>query len=197
MTPAEAVDRIVVIGMLPESPIRTRLMKAYDEFQSYARLLPADCDNQLELSVQDVELLTLKERAFFLKGAALILKPRLRERPCICKPDACVFLPVVAFTSILREDVELARKSWKTFARIPRSCAEKFPQITRLLNDEESPNADKKVDSLDLFIAELVGNAEHQRADQGAAIRAAEEIEKEYRINRPIRPPELDPEEGN
>ena len=190
-----AIDLIIIIGMLPKSSVRARLTKEYDDREAYIRLLPAGLGP--ELRPKDLDTLTLKEKASFLKGAALILEPRLRLRDgqdCTCSRP-CVLLPVAAFTSLLREDVELARKAWKDFAQIPRLCAEKFPIIAELVKDDASPNADESAGAFDRFISSFAPPG--SLPSDISPIFAAEKIEKEYRIVRMAGRTELDPEEGN
>ena len=176
-----AIDLIIIIGMLPKSSVRDRITKEYDDREAYIRLLPAGFAG--ELSPKDLDALTPKEKASFLKGAALILEPRLRDgQDCICEPAPCVILPVAAFTSLLREDVELARKAWKDFAQIPRLCAEKFPIIAELVRDDASPNADESEGAFDRFISSFAPPG--SLPSDISPIFAAEGIERKYGIVR-------------
>ena len=80
------------------------------------------------MTIGDVESLAPAAQARFLKGAALILGPGLRNGfHCICNMPAAVMLPVAAFVSLLRADVGRARKAWPAFVKIPRLCAERLP----------------------------------------------------------------------
>ena len=127
-TVAEIIRRITIIGLLPKSAVRSELIAAYDDENALTTLIPAGVTAERELAIRDVETLPPAERVAFLKGAALILGPALRENAyCICNMRAAVILPIAAFTSLLRDDVARARKAWLTFAKIPRLCAERLP----------------------------------------------------------------------
>jgi hypothetical protein len=102
-----------------------------------------------------VEELSLQERVAFLKGASLLLGDRLRPgQDCICNMLAAVILPVAAYASLLREDVALARKTWKTFAKIPRLCAEKL----KIEKEEDDEHLDLRRLTFDQYISELTGD---------------------------------------
>lgn len=125
---AEIIRHVVIIGMLPKSAIRADLISAYAEEEALTTLVPAGFTAERELAIGDVESLSPEVRVAFLKGAALILGPGLREGThCICNMRAAVMLPVAAYASLLRDDIVLARKAWPAFAKIPRLCAERLP----------------------------------------------------------------------
>jgi len=177
---------LILIGQLPRSMTRTELLATYDLSRegeaSLYRLTPRGFFAERELKASDVEALSLAERVAFLKGASLLLGDRLRNGgDCICNMQAIVILPVAAYASILREDVILARKLWKTFANIPRLCAEKL-QLRR--NDDEG-QVDLRRRSFDDFIQELTGmghegfNADEPRL----GVLAADQIEQAYRLS--------------
>lgn len=118
---------LIVIGQLPRSRVREELLAAYDgrddSHNGFHRLIPRGFGVERDLRASDVEELSLQERVAFLKGAALLLGDRLRSgQDCICNMPAAVILPVAAYASLLREDVGLARKTWKTFAKILASA---------------------------------------------------------------------------
>jgi hypothetical protein len=122
---------LILIGQLPRSRARTELLAAYDGLvdtrTDFCRLVPRGFSTERDLKANDVEGLTREERVSFLKGVALLLEGRLISgKHCICHMPAAVILPVAAYASLLREDVGLARKTWKAFAKIPRLCAEKL-----------------------------------------------------------------------
>mgnify|MGYP003333104767 CR=1 FL=1 len=124
----QLILRIILIGMLPKSDLRDELIAAYREERALAALIPAGLTAERELTIGDVESLAPAAQARFLKGAALILGPGLRNGfHCICNMPAAVMLPVAAFVSLLRADVGRARKAWPAFAKIPRLCAERLP----------------------------------------------------------------------
>ncbi len=177
---------IILIGQLSRTATRTELLAAYDLSRkgeaSLYRLTPRGFLAERELKASDVEALSLAERVAFLKGASLLLGDRLRRGgDCICNMQAIVILPVAAYSSILREDVILARKLWKAFANIPRLCAEKL-QLRR--NDDEG-QVDLRRRSFDDFIQELTGmeyegfNADEPRL----GVLAADRIEQAYRLS--------------
>jgi len=177
---------IILIGQLSRTTTRTELLASYDLSRegeaSLHRLTPRGFLAERELKASDVEALSLAERVAFLKGASLLLGDRLRNGgDCICNMQAIVILPVAAYASILREDVILARKLWKTFANIPRLCAEKL-QLRR--NDDEG-QVDLRRRSFDDFIQELTGmghegfNADEPRL----GVLAADQIEQAYRLS--------------
>ena len=127
-TSAEIIRRVVTIGLLPESTVRGELIAAYRDENALTTLIPSGVTVERELEVSDVEGIHPDERVAFLKGAALILGPALREEEyCICNLRAGVILPLAAFASLLRDDVARARKAWPAFAKIPRLCAEHLP----------------------------------------------------------------------
>ncbi len=178
---------IILIGQLSRTATRTELLAAYDLSRkgeaSLYRLTPRGFLAERELKASDVEALSLAERVAFLKGASLLLGDRLRRGgDCICNMQAIVILPVAAYASILREDVVLARKLWKTFANIPRLCAEKL-QLRR--NDDEEGQVDLRRRSFDDFIQELTAKAhvgfDADESRLGAL--AADQIEQAYRLS--------------
>lgn len=177
---------IILIGQLSRTATRTELLAAYDLSRegeaSLYRLTPRGFLAERELKASDVEALSLAERVAFLKGASLLLGDRLRRGgDCICNMQAIVILPVAAYASILREDVVLARKLWKTFANIPRLCAEKL-QLRRY--DEEG-QVDLRRRSFDDFIQELTAKThvgfDADESRLGAL--AADQIEQAYRLS--------------
>ncbi len=178
---------IILIGQLSRTTTRTELLASYDLSRdgeaSLHRLTPRGFLAERELKASDVEALSLAERVAFLKGASLLLGDRLRNGgDCICNMQAIVILPVAAYASILREDIILARKLWKTFANIPRLCAEKL-QLRR--NDDEEGQVDLRKRTFDEFIQELTGmeyegfNADEHRL----GVLAADRIEQAYRLS--------------
>lgn len=176
---------LILIGQLPRTKTRAELLASYDAGRddqvNFYRLTPRGFLAERQLKASDVEALSLAERVAFLKGASLLLGDRLRKGgDCICSMQAIVILPVAAYASILREDAVLARKLWKTFANIPRLCAE------RLLNrhrDEEG-RLDLRKLSFDDFVEELTtddhGLDEVDRSRQG--VRAAERMEEAFQL---------------
>ena len=147
---------LILIGQLPRSTTRAERRGAYDgpgaDQWNFHGLIPRGFSAERRLRASDVEELSLAEKAAFLKGASLLLSDRLRAGgDCICNMQAIVILPVAAYASLLREDVGLARKSWKAFAKIPRLCAERI-ELRR--PDENSP-ADLRGLSFDEFIDRL------------------------------------------
>jgi hypothetical protein len=178
---------IILIGQLSRTATRTELLAAYDLSRegeaSLYRLTPRGFFAERELRASDVEALSLTERVAFLKGSSLLLGDRLRRGgDCICSMQAIVILPVAAYASILREDVVLARKLWKTFANIPRLCAEKL-ELRR--NDEEEGQVDLRRRSFDEFIQELTTKShvgfDADESRLGAL--AADQIEQAYRLS--------------
>lgn len=175
---------LIVIGQLPRSRARDELLAAYDgryeSHNDFYRLIPRGFGLERDLRATDVEDLSLQERVAFLKGASLLLGARLRSsQDCICNMLAAVILPVAAYASLLREDVGLARKSWKTFAKIPRLCAEKL-QIQR---EEGDHHLDLRRLTFDQFITELAGDRpELSEAELGRL--AAERIEEAFELQR-------------
>jgi hypothetical protein len=178
---------IILIGQLSRTATRTELLAAYDLSRegeaSLYRLTPRGFLAERELKASDVEALSLAERVAFLKGASLLLGDRLRRGgDCICNMQAIVILPVAAYASILREDVVLARKLWKTFANIPRLCAEKL-QLRR--NDGEEGQVDLRRRSFDDFIQELTAKTHVGFAADESRLGAlaADQIEQAYRLS--------------
>jgi len=178
---------LILIGQLPRSMTRTELLATYDLSRegeaSLYRLTPRGFFAERELQASDVEALSLAERVAFLKGASLLLGDRLRDGgDCICNMQAIVILPVAAYASILREDVILARKLWKTFANIPRLCAEKL-ELRR--NDEEEGQVDLRRRSFDEFIQELTatGHVGFNADEPRLGVLAADRIEQAYRLS--------------
>jgi hypothetical protein len=175
---------LILIGQLPRSMTRTELLAAYDlscegEASLY-RFLPRGFGAERNLLASDVEELSLVERVAFLKGASLLLGDRLRARvPCICHMPSAVILPVAAYASLLREDVGLARKTWKAFAKIPRLCAEKL-QIEKEEGDE---HLDLRKLTFDQFIAEVTGSRRDLSEVELGRL-AAERIEKAFELER-------------
>ena len=175
---------LILIGQLPRSMTRTELLAAYDlscegEASLY-RFLPRGFGAERNLLASDVEELSLVERVAFLKGASLLLGDRLRARvPCICHMPSAVILPVAAYASLLREDVGLARKTWKAFAKIPRLCAEKL-QIKKEEGDE---HLDLRKLTFDQFITEVTGSRRDLSEVELGRL-AAERIEKAFELER-------------
>ncbi len=178
---------IILIGQLSRTTTRTELLASYDLSRegeaSLYRLTPCGFLAERELKASDVEALSLAERVAFLKGASLLLGDRLRRGgDCICNMQAIVILPVAAYASILREDVVLARKLWKTFANIPRLCAEKL-QLRR--NDDEEGQVDLRRRSFDDFIQELTAktHVSFDADESRLGALAADQIEQAYRLS--------------
>lgn len=175
---------LIVIGQLPRSRARAELLAAYegryDSHNDFYRLIPRGFGVERDLRASDVEELSLQERVAFLKGASLLLGDRLRSgQDCICNMLAAVILPVAAYASLLREDVALARKSWKTFAKIPRLCAEKL----RISREEGEHHLDLRRLTFDQFISELAGDRRDlSEAELGRL--AAERIEEAFELER-------------
>lgn len=149
---------LIVIGQLPRSRARDELLAAYEgryeDHNDFYRLIPRGFGVERDLGASDVEGLSLQERVAFLKGASLLLGDRLRaNQDCICNMLAAVILPVAAYASLLREDVGLARKTWKTFAKIPRLCAERL----QIRTEEGEHHLDLRRLTFDQFISELTG----------------------------------------
>lgn len=177
---------LILIGQLSRTTTRAELLAAYDltteGMATLYRLTPRGFLAERELKASDVEALSLAERVAFLKGASLLLGDRLRRGgDCICSMQAIVILPVAAYASILREDVVLARKLWKTFANIPRLCAEKL-ELRR--NDDEAGQVDLRTRTFDGFIHELTGDigAFGEENESQLGLLAAERIEQAYRL---------------
>jgi len=175
---------LILIGQLPRSRARTELLAAYDGLvdtrTDFCRLVPRGFSTERDLKANDVEGLTREERVSFLKGVALLLEGRLISgKHCICHMPAAVILPVAAYASLLREDVGLARKTWKAFAKIPRLCAEKL-QIEKEEGDE---HLDLRKLTFDQFIAEVTGpRRDLSEVELGRL--AAERIEKAFELER-------------
>ena len=175
---------LILIGQLPRSRARTELLSAYDGLvdtrTDFCRLVPRGFSTERDLKANDVEGLTREERVSFLKGVALLLEGRLISgKHCICHMPAAVILPVAAYASLLREDVGLARKTWKAFAKIPRLCAEKL-QIEKEEGDEHH---DLRKLTFDQFITEVTGpRRDLSEVELGRL--AAERIEKAFELDR-------------
>ncbi len=175
---------LILIGQLSRSATRTELLAAYDgqyeNQNNFYRLVPRGFAAQRDLLASDVEELSLQERVAFLKGASLLLGDRLRSgQDCICNMLAAVILPVAAYASLLREDVALARKTWKTFAKIPRLCAEKL----RIEKEEDDEHLDLRRLTFDQFIAELTGDRGDLSESELGRL-AAERIEEAFELQR-------------
>jgi hypothetical protein len=175
---------LILIGQLPRSRARTELLAAYDGLvdtrTDFCRLVPRGFSTERDLKANDVEGLTREERVSFLKGVALLLEGRLISgKHCICHMPAAVILPVAAYASLLREDVGLARKTWKAFAKIPRLCAEKL-QIKKEEGDE---HLDLRKLTFDQFIAEVTGSRRDLSEVELGRL-AAERIEKAFELER-------------
>ncbi len=125
---SEIIQYIAVIGLLPSSTIRERLIASFADEESLVSLVPVGMGLERDLDLADVEALPPQERVAFLQGCAYILGPAFREnRYCICNMRAAVVLPVAAYATLLRDDLPRARKAWPAFAKIPRLCAERLP----------------------------------------------------------------------
>jgi hypothetical protein len=125
---ADIIQHIAVLGLLPKSAIRGRLIASFADEESLVSLVPVGMSLERDLDVGDVEALPPDERVAFLEGVAYILGPAFRENAyCICNMRAAVILPVAAYASLLRDDLPRARKAWSAFAKIPRLCAERLP----------------------------------------------------------------------
>jgi hypothetical protein len=175
---------LILIGQLPRSRARTELLAAYDGLvdtrTDFCRLVPRGFSTERDLKANDVEGLTREERVSFLKGVALLLEGRLISgKHCICHMPAAVILPVAAYASLLREDVGLARKTWKAFAKIPRLCAEKL-QIKKEEGDE---HLDLRKLTFDQFITEVTGSRRDLSEVELGRL-AAERIEKAFELER-------------
>ena len=179
---------LILIGQLPRSRARTELLAAYDgrydSHNDFYRLIPRGFLAERDLRASDVEDLSLQERVAFLKGASLLLGDRLRSGgDCICHMPSAVILPVAAFASILREDVGLARKTWKAFANIPRLCAEKLTEKLKIKKEEGDEHLDLRKRTFDQFIAEVTGpRRDFSEVELGRL--AAERIEKAFELER-------------
>jgi len=175
---------LILIGQLPRSRARTELLAAYDGLvdtrTDFCRLVPRGFSTERDLKANDVEGLTREERVSFLKGVALLLEGRLISgKHCICNMPAAVILPVAAYASLLREDIGLARKTWKAFAKIPRLCAEKL-QIEKEEGDE---HLDLRKLTFDQFIAEVTGSRRDLSEVELGRL-TAERIEKAFELER-------------
>jgi hypothetical protein len=175
---------LILIGQLPRSRARTELLAAYDGLvdtrTDFCRLVPRGFSTERDLKANDVEGLTREERVSFLKGVALLLEGRLISgKHCICHMPAAVILPVAAYASLLREDVGLARKTWKAFAKIPRLCAEKL-QIEKEETDE---HLDLRKLTFDQFITEVTGSRRDLSEVELGRL-TAERIEKAFELER-------------
>ena len=175
---------LILIGQLPRSRARTELLAAYDGLvdtrTDFCRLVPRGFSTERDLKANDVEGLTREERVSFLKGVALLLEGRLISgKHCICHMPAAVILPVAAYASLLREDIGLARKTWKAFAKIPRLCAEKL-QIEKEEGDE---HLDLRKLTFDQFITEVTGSRRDLSEVELGRL-TAERIEKAFELER-------------
>ena len=179
---------LILIGQLPRSRARTELLAAYDgrydSHNDFYRLIPRGFEAERNLLASDIEELSLVERVAFLKGASLLLGDRLRASvPCICHMPAAVILPVAAYASLLREDVGLARKTWKAFAKIPRLCAEKLTEELKIKKEEGDEHLDLRKRTFDQFITEVTGpRRDFSEVELGRL--AAERIEKAFELER-------------
>ena len=175
---------LILIGQLPRSRARTELLAAYDGLvdtrTDFCRLVPRGFSTERDLKANDVEGLTREERVSFLKGVALLLEGRLISgKHCICNMPAAVILPVAAYASLLREDIGLARKTWKTFAKIPRLCAEKL----KIEKEEDDEHLDLRRLTFDQFISELTGDRRGLSESELGRL-AAERIEEAFELQR-------------
>ena len=175
---------LILIGQLPRSRARTELLAAYDGLvdtrTDFCRLVPRGFSTERDLKANDVEGLTREERVSFLKGVALLLEGRLISgKHCICNMPAAVILPVAAYASLLREDIGLARKTRKAFAKIPRLCAEKL-QIEKEETDE---HLDLRKLTFEQFIAEVTGSRRDLSEVELGRL-TAERIEKAFELER-------------
>ncbi len=173
---------LIVIGQLPRSRARSELLAAYEgryeDHNDFYRLIPRGFGVERDLRASDVEELSLEERVAFLKGASLLLGDRLRSgQDCICNMLAAVILPVAAYASLLREDVGLARKTWKTFARIPRLCAERL----QIETEEGEHHLDLRRLDFGQFVAQLTGDR-RDLSDSELGRLAAERIEEAFEL---------------
>jgi hypothetical protein len=174
---------IILIGQLRRSATQTELLAAYEgqyeNHNDFYRLIPRGFTAERDLIASDVEELSLQERVAFLKGASLLLGERLRTGgDCICNMLAAVILPVAAYASLLREDIGLARKTWKAFANIPRLCAEKL----ELEKQEGEGHLDLRKRTFEQFINELAGNRRKDLTMDDHGMLAAEKIEKAFKL---------------
>ena len=179
---------LILIGQLPRSRTRSELLSAYDGLvdarTDFCRLVPRGFSTERELKANDVEGLTREERVSFLKGVALLLEGRLISgKHCICHMPAAVILPVAAYASLLREDVGLARKTWKAFAKIPRLCAEKLTDELKIKKEEGDEHLDLRKLTLDQFITEITGSRRDLSEVELGRL-AAELIEKAFELDR-------------
>jgi hypothetical protein len=172
---------IILIGQLRRSAVRTELLAAYDgndEGHDFYQFLPRGFEVKRHLLASDVEELSLAERVAFLKGASLLLGDRLRAKGyCICSMPSGVILPVAAFVSILREDFDLARKTWKEFANIPRLCGEKL----RIEIEEGEQFVDLRKLTFDQFITKITGSPQNLSEVELGRL-TAEQIEKAFKL---------------
>ena len=179
---------LILIGQLPRSRTRSELLAAYDGLvdtrTDFCRLVPHGFSTERELKANDVEGLTREERVSFLKGVALLLEGRLISgKHCICHMPAAVILPVAAYASLLREDVGLARKTWKAFAKIPRLCAEKLTEELKIKKEEGDEHLDLRKRTFDQFITEITGpRRDLSEVELGRL--TAERIEKAFELER-------------
>ena len=179
---------LILIGQLPRSRARTELLAAYDgrydSHNDFYRLIPRGFGAERDLRASDVEDLSLQERVAFLKGASLLLGDQLRSGgDCICNMPAAVILPVAAYASLLREDIGLARKTWKAFANIPRLCAEKLTEELKIKKEEGDEHLDLRKLAFDQFIAEFTGSRRDLSEVELGRL-AAERIEKAFELER-------------
>jgi hypothetical protein len=173
---------LILIGQLPRSATRTELLAAYEgqyeNHNDFYRLIPRGFTAERDLITSDVKDLSIEERVAFLKGASLLLGDRLRAgEDCICNMLAAVILPISAYASILREDVGLARKTWKAFANIPRLCAEKL-KIQKLDGEH---HLDLRKRTFEQFIDELAGSRRNLSVSELGRL-AAERIEISFSL---------------
>jgi hypothetical protein len=173
---------IILIGQLRRSAVRTELLAAYDGNDAdhdFYQFLPRGFEAERKLLASDVEELSLVERVAFIKGASLLLGDRLRARVyCICSMPSGVILPVAAFASILQEDFNMARKTWKEFANIPRLCGEKL----RIEIEEGEQFVDLRKLTFEQFIMKITGSSwDLSEVELGRL--AAERIEEAFELN--------------
>lgn len=173
---------IILIGQLRRSAVRTELLAAYDGNDAdhdFYQFLPRGFEAERKLLASDVEELSLVERVAFIKGASLLLGDRLRARVyCICSMPSGVILPVAAFASILQEDFNMARKTWKEFANIPRLCGEKL----RIEIEEGEQFVDLRKLTFEQFIMKITGSS-WVLSEVELGRLAAERIEEAFELN--------------
>ena len=173
---------IILIGQLRRSAVRTELLAAYDGNDAdhdFYQFLPRGFEAERKLLASDVEELSLVERVAFIKGASLLLGDRLRARVyCICSMPSGVILPVAAFASILQEDFNMARKTWKEFANIPRLCGEKL----RIEIEEGEQFVDLRKLTFEQFIMKITGSS-WVLSEVELGRLAAERIEEAFQLN--------------